>query len=75
MGKRNKIGKNSERKTHNKTSHKNHFAPRNSAINKNSNASTKVGRKIPEGGSKEFFRDNSKIKRIKMYNKELKKKD
>ena len=75
MGKRNKIGKNSVRKTHNKTSHKSHFAPRNSAINKNSAASTKVGRKIPEGGSKEFYRDNAKIKRINMYNKELKKKD
>ena len=75
MGKRNKIGKNSVRKTHNMSSHKKYFAPKNSAINKNSTASTKTNRKIPEGGSKDFFRDNAKIKRIKMYSKELKKKD
>jgi hypothetical protein len=75
MGKRNKIGKNNVRKSHNKVSHNKHFSARNSSINKNSTASTKVGRKIPEGGSKEFYRDNAKIKRIKMYNQELKKKD
>jgi len=66
MGKRNKPGKNENRKADNRKRFGKFSGQKNSTLNKNSNASTNPDRKIPEG-SEGFYRTKATIKRLNMY--------